>query len=397
LFVLRLKNSLKLNIVMVVISSVVGVYLIEISLNFPGGPFSEKTFKDWAAEAGVEFDTRSRYQVYQDLKNEGVDAVPLAHPGMYGRTNGLPGAEPLLPLGGVSRKITIAANETGKFMIYLSDRYGFNNPDSEWDSSKTEWLLTGDSFTHGASVQPGEDIGGQIRSITGEHVINLGIGGNGPLPELAVIKEYAESRRPKTLLWIYTENDLMGLKDGLALEKEVPLLRSYLHPEFSQKLIYRQTEIDDRIRKHILEKVMTLKNKLLVKTRMLRLFKLRKRIKLDNRQLKINIDPLFSKILAQARDQTAAWGGKLYFVYIPHHHRYANDVQDHDLYKKRGDVINVVKNLNISVIDIHQEVLSNHSDPLSFYPFGMKGHLTAGGNSEVAKAIVSRVTRDLNN
>ena len=45
----------------------------------------------------------------------------------------------LIPLGGVSGRTTIGPNESEKFMIYLSDRYGFNNPDSESKGRTFEW------------------------------------------------------------------------------------------------------------------------------------------------------------------------------------------------------------------------------------------------------------------
>jgi hypothetical protein len=387
--VLRLKDEIKLNIIVAAISLIGGIYLVEMALTF-ASPFFEMNRQVAAAKAGVEFDTRSKFQVYRDLKNEGVDAVPFVPAAWFLKTNGVPGGEPLFPLGGVSGKITVGPNENGKFMIYPSDRYGFNNPDSEWDFPKTEWVLTGDSFTHGAAVQPGEDIASQIRTITGENVLNLGIGGNGPLIELAVIKEYAQSRKLKKLLWIYHENDLTG---DLSREKKSPLLMNYLNQDFSQKLMDRQMEIDDRIGKHIKKELMSRAEKIFLKTRWLRLFKLRQRIGELNiiGGPEVNVEPLFDEILTLAKNHTAEWGGKLYFIYMPDFSRYATGVQNHDLYKKRGEVINVVKALNIPVIDIHQEVFANHPDPVSLFPFGMYGHFTAGGYSETAKAIVSRV------
>ena len=37
--------------------------------------------------------------------------------------------------------------------------------------------------------------------------------------------------------------------------------------------------------------------------------------------------------------------------------------------EKKLEVIELVKNLNIPVIDIHQEVFYNHADILSLFPF----------------------------
>ena len=42
--------------------------------------------------------------------------------------------------------------------LFISDRYGFNNPDNEHNSHDIEYFLVGDSFTHGACVNRPNDI-----------------------------------------------------------------------------------------------------------------------------------------------------------------------------------------------------------------------------------------------
>lgn len=116
-----------------------------------------------AADLGVEFDERSKLKVIEDLNAEGVDAVPTVFPQGFIKEIGVnkEDVHSLYPLGGVSNKTTVYNNESGKFLIYESDRYGFNNPDSEWNSREVDWLLTGDSFTHGAgTTQQGQEIAG---------------------------------------------------------------------------------------------------------------------------------------------------------------------------------------------------------------------------------------------
>jgi len=147
-----------------------------------------------AAELGVEYDERSKLQVIDGLIEKGVDAVPAVRP-----ADVLTMDEELLPLGGVSNKTTVATNENGYYMVYPSDRYGFNNPDSEWDAEQVEWLLTGDSFTEGVAVNPGEDVAGQIRLITKQPTINVGRGGNGLLVEMAGIEPASENFQSKSL------------------------------------------------------------------------------------------------------------------------------------------------------------------------------------------------------
>ncbi len=44
-------------------------------------------------------------------------------------------------------------------------------------------------------------------------------------------------------------------------------------------------------------------------------------------------------------------------------------------------------------LDIHQEVFVDHLDPISFFPFRLRGHYNADGYAEVAKAIVDGVKK----
>ena len=266
--------------------------------------------------------------------------------------------------------------------------------DVEWNSNKTEWLLLGDSFTEGVAVQLGEDIAGQIRVITEESSINLGRSGNGPLMNLAGLKEYAEVIKPKKVLWFYFDaNDMEDLQN----RKNNPILMKYLEDEFSQNLINRQKEIDERLKKYLAaeyvnkEKVQTQSKTLLTKTSWIRLGAIRNVLVFDS---EVDIDyVLFTKILNEAKARIRSWGGEIYFVYLPGYGRYTEEVISHDKYQKKSEVIDLIKELNIPVIDIHEEVFADHPDPLELFPLRLSGHYNADGYSEVAKAIVISVNK----
>jgi lysophospholipase L1-like esterase len=396
MIVLRLREGVQANIVTVVITLVVGLYMVEggLTLSSLGQPYNSRAAA--AAELGVEYDKRTILQVIDDLIAEGIDAVPTFHP-----TNSVNGVNEsvfadLLPLAGVSNKTTVYSNESGKYLIYESDRYGFNNPDSEWNSREVDWLLTGDSFTHGAAVQPGQEIAGQLRSITDNSAISLGIGGNGPLIEYAELIEYGKALKPAKVLWVYFEgNDLKG---NLQSEKTDPLLMQYMEDGFSQNLINRQKEIDSRLRKYIISAQAQSQAQaqaqaqavqaLLYKTQWIRLHAIRAVIRFDV----VDVDPLFAEILTKAKAEVDGWEGKLYFVYLPEYARYKKSVS-HDDFRRKSEVIEVVKGLGIPVVDIHQEVFADHLDPLALFPFRLSGHYNADGYSEVAKAIVISVNK----
>ena len=395
--VLRLREGIRANIVTMVTSLVVAIYLFEGGLTFFGLGQIDRVAA--AEELGVAYDQRTKSEVIKDLIAEGIDAVPAVRP-----RDVLTMDERLLPLGGISNKTTVGENDSGNRMIYLSDRYGFNNPDSEWDAKEVEWLLTGDSFTEGVAVEPGQDIAGQLRVITQESAINIGRSGNGPLMELAELTEYAGVIKPKRVLWIYYRNDLISVKyhiDDLQRDKENPLLMRYMEDGFSQNLINRQKEIDSKLEKYVLLKAQSQsksqaqsqsKSKSqLVKTRWVRLYAIRSIISFDD---DVDVDySLFAKILTKAKAQVESWGGKLYFVYLPEYGLFSNKIISHNNFSEKAEVIEVVKALNIPVIDIYQEIIAHQPDPFALFPFRLPGHYNEDGYAEVAKAIVTSVNK----
>ena len=106
-----------------------------------------------------------------------------------------------------------------------------------------------------------------------------------------------------------------------------------------------------------------------------------------------DIDPLFAEILTKAKAKVDGWEWKLYFVYLPQYERYTYKGVTHDDFRRKSEVIEVVKGLGIPVVDIHQEVFADHLDPLALFPFRLPGHYNADGYSEVAKAIVTSVNK----
>lgn len=92
-------------------------------------------------QTGLNYDKRSKIQAYKDLKKKYSDLtvtiVPKTYAVNYPDKN-------IMPLSGVSNTKTLHCNENGYYSIFDSDRYGFNNPDKEWDKLEIEFLLLGD-------------------------------------------------------------------------------------------------------------------------------------------------------------------------------------------------------------------------------------------------------------
>ena len=300
-------------------------------------------------------------------------------------------------MGGISNTTTVFCKEGDKFSIYESDRYGFNNPDHQWDNEKIIWFLIGDSFAQGSCVQPGDDFASRIRFLTKQSAISLGMSGNGPLIELASLKEYTLKKKPKIVLWFYFErNDLEDLKE----EKSNSILMKYLNDDFTQDLDSKQLEIDKKLKKYIklaeseykkkTHKIDKNVEKFLSFKKIIRLQILRDKTALD-RGLNFGIDPLFEKILVKSRNLVNSWGGKLYFVYLTDKERYSSHRVKDKNYLKKSEIIELINNLDIPLIDIHEQFFIKQADPLKFFAERIYGHYSPDGYNEISKIILKNI------
>jgi len=339
-----------------------------------------------------QIDENSKINIIDELKKtKGIDVVPSVFPQALVKKN-----LDLFPLGGVSNTTTVFCREGDEYSIYVSDRFGFNNLDKEWSNNNLSWFLVGDSFTQGSCVLQHENFASQIINITKESAISVGMSGNGPLIELATIKEYATHKKPKNILWIYFErNDLEDLKK----EKTNFLLMKYMNKDFTQNLLLKQKEIDKKLRKNILIAERELKSRDILKrekikkftafNKIIRLKIVRDKMALD-RGLNFGIDPLFKKIILEAKNHINEWGGKLFFVYLPDKERYSSNKANDDNYLKRKEVIKLIKMLNIPIVDVHKDFFMKQDDPLSFYAHRIYGHFNPEGYKKIAELIIKK-------
>ena len=396
------RESWKMNLALITVSTGITVYAVETALALAGFETDDRVFA--ARLAGVKFDTRLKFDVVRDLRASGEDAVPSLTPGLWTQSNGfLVGGRHIFPLSGISAKTTVFCNESGTYSVYMSDEHGFNNPRGLYQFGGSDAVVIGDSFAQGFCVRPGEDIAGQLRNRS-IRALNLAMAGSGPLIELAILTEYASVLRPKTVLWVYFEgND----QTNLLKEQTVPFLRRYLDDNFSQGLFDRQMEMDEDVLTPFLTEAETRERdkdqpqnatmRDTVVARILRLYHLRTR-------LALNTPPpappspvpslLFRTILAKAKDRVSAWGGQFFFVYLTDFTRYSTNPANHDQLYHRGEVLAIVKDLNIPLIDFH-EVLGKQPDPLTVFPFRLHSHYNAEGYRLLADSIAERLSRDV--
>ena len=375
------------------ISIFISLYLFEMyltlnsNINFNNTPLVKMRTNFYFEKTGKKYDSRTPYKIYKDLKKENNQIVLRVYPKVFLYN------KKIFPLSGISNSKTILCNENGYYSYYRSDRYGFNNPDKEWDSKQIEYLLIGDSFTHGSCVNRPNDIASVLRNLSNKSVINLGMGGNGTLIEYASLREYISTNVNKVLL-IFVENDLININSELKNE----ILIKYIKDEkFTQNLKTKQSEINNIVKKQI-EKEMSqfsFKRKLL---RFIKMSNLSQKMNISTEK-KFNQSVLernkalleFKKLLLLTKKLTNQNKSKLYFVYLPPWHRY----NDPEYISNYTQVKNTVEELDIKFLDMHNEVFLSEPNPSIFFPFGLPGHYNEEGYRKVATEIYE-LTKDHN-
>ena len=352
----------------------------------------EKNAKIYEKLTDKKYDARSKVDFYFDLKVDEPD-TSLALP-FQAKSN-----PNLQSLAGVSNVNTIFCNENGYYSVYQSDRYGFNNPDDEWESKEVEYLLVGDSFPHGACVNRPHDFSSVLRSLSNKSVINLGYSGNGPLNEYATLREYMP-KNVKNIIWMYYGNDL----NDLELELKNKILIKYLEDKkFNQNLKNRQNEINQFLKLKIKTEIRLVEknedywrdffsNKK-VFLRFIRLNEIKNffksLLKKDNKQIIIekNLQEL-EKILVLTKKLAAENNSNLYFVYLGSYYGQSSPKFFKLGYSKQYlRIINLANKLDLALIDTNKDFFFKEKKPTNYFPFNKYGHYTVDGYNKLSTLI----------
>jgi hypothetical protein len=417
---LRLPPSVQIKVSMSLISFFLTMYGIEVCLML-----LVTTPEDAALAAGRPYDGRNSYEVVQDLRSHGEDAYPAVQPALIYplKPEGLLiQGKKVLPLAGISDRVTVWCNEGGTHTVYRSDEHGFNNPKGIWTRVPLDIAVVGDSFVQGGCVAPEENVVARIR----QHypaTLNLGMGGSGPLIELAQLLEYLPSLRPHIVLWLFYENDL----DDLRHEEQVPVLRSYLDPAFRQGLLGEQAEIDAAIHTFVDEapkparrawpamqvwpawlnsislprercplwiQDLVLGQDYTTTARILQLRLLHRTARdgwlaarkpaeptLSVSETREN-ENLLGRILQEASSAVASWGGKLYVVYLPSYVQVSKEGK----LPVRRTILDLCGSIGLPALDLYPAFAAQPL-PRTLFPFP-GAHYNEQGYSVAAQAIL---------
>ncbi len=394
-FVIQKKIKLYLSILL--ISSLLSLYLFEYFLISQDSNLMSKKEKIYFQISGKKIDKRSKIEIFDSLKTKDKTIKVVASPHYYLPEKNLK----IFPLSGVSNSKTLNCNENGYYSIFNSDRFGYNNPDSEWDKDEIEYMLIGDSFAKGSCVNSPDDIASLLRNLSSKSTVSTGYNSKGPLMGLASLKEYV-SPKVKKVIWLYFEgNDVYNLEKEL---KNNFLLKYLINDEYYQNLKNRQDEVDQLANKLMLavldkkKRETELVNSLSFKFKnFIKLYKTRQMIKnffsnelSSTAEYKINdvMELKMEEILKHALQISYLNNAEFYFVYLPAYERYINKINNYNFNK----IKNIADKLNINFIDVNKELFSKALDPLNFFPFKMNGHYNELGYLETAK-IIYQITK----
>lgn len=402
----------------IIISSIFTLYIFETFISHKTSNDLKKNLefkKMHLKKQNLVFDERSKYEYYNfHKKNINKNVVVTVQPSNFIAYDSKECCSlnlytsldfSLLPLSGISKKETIFANENGYWSTYYSDRYGFNNLDYLWDESKINYLITGDSFAHGSAVKFDEGISAVINKISNKKSITIGYGGNGPLLRHAALKEYIKTGiNFEKVLWLHLEGD--DLFNIIKEKKNETLLKYFDNESYSQDLINKQDEIN-KINSKVIQTVELSwlrslheeqnKNKTMDKVySFIKLTNLRHIIFKNDETTTFNSQDLisndvykfFEKLIEKEKIFLNKKNIELIFVYIPEYRRYSMDDYNNPSYSR---VINIIKNLDIKIIDLHKDFLFKEKNPKSFFPFGLPGHFNKEGYKKIAEIILDKV------
>ena len=96
------------------------------------------------------------------------------------------------------------------------------------------------------------------------------------------------------------------------------------------------------------------------------------------------------KILKLAKKFSKENNSEFYFVYLPEYSRYFDENYNN---KNKDKIIEILKSLNIKLIDPDEKIFKKEKNHLKKYPFEMSGHFTVKGYNKIEQYIPIQNTK----
>jgi hypothetical protein len=345
----------------------------------------------------LPFDSRTKSDVVAELRSKGVDALPgisREWPRLPYIRQQLPNE--LFPLSHASLADIVECNESGRYLVYQSDEFGFNNPRGLLAGGHIDVAAVGASFTLGHCVPAEQSLIGQLRQVyprTG----NFGLAGSGTLSMLGTLREYVAPLKPALVLWI-----MHPWTADTRDEAADPILVRYLEPAFSQDLMAKRELIDATWRElampiqHEFDRRNGMTIARAADARFARvpyLQQVRDRLNLVGPFKKPAPDPdlrMFYAAIAQAQRETEQWGGTFVVVIMP---LYAETIA-HELHPmlRHERLKQSLEERGVAVIDTVPTILAQR-DPRALYTMRRNNHPNPAGYKLLADEVKMQIAQ----
>lgn len=396
------------NTALVLFSTFAAIVAVELMITHrivtlePLTPQGHVDFKELArraaSERGAKFDERSLQQVVTEARKNNERSFPTVSPAYFLSADGSSvklNGKPVLPLGIAAHADNFYCNESGEFVNFRTDKFGFRNADSVWAGS-VDIVAVGDSFTMGSCLRDEESIVGNLRQSA--KVLNLGMGANGPLIQLASLREFAGAVKPKAILWSFFPNDMT---EDLERDSSNKILLQYLNASFSQHLFQINdilqpavdTVIEDywqRLRSVNPAPINTTPQPFFDFPGIQRIYKSFKiKFTAKKNENKLNFD-LYMQILQAAKSDAEGMGAKLFFAYIPD---CKHDSYEQNIWKTR--LLKEVSSMGITVIDTEPPVKAATNGGRNAFFYCPGSHFAPAGAKAAAAEISKRIAASI--
>ena len=276
-------------------------------------------------------------------------------------------------------------------IIYVADRYGFNNPDEIFENP-LEIMVLGDSFAEGICLKPGDDMVGQLRQYSSA-AASFALRGTGPLYQLAVLGRYGRVLKPRhTVIAFFEGNDWENLKG----EKADDWLKDILNTETDfgdtipteEMLAGAATVIDEWWAASDIGTTEVMRRNSLMRN-FLALQKTAGQLGIHYPKAALE-QPIYNDIIQAAHNMVKQWGGDLSIVYIPVVDRYVGLLNSGFVYNQHSLVRAAADKAGVPFIDL-VETFDTHDNPFGLY--AADSHFSKEGAAIAAGVIAKHINK----
>tara|TARA_B100000029_G_scaffold221648_1_gene219326 strand:+ start:619 stop:1854 length:1236 start_codon:yes stop_codon:yes gene_type:complete len=382
--------------------------------NFSKEDVVNKRF-ELAEKAGIEFDKRTSYQAFLDLKETNKDLEPKFYYSPIFRFSKIfidaKKNKKIIPFRGPINSKTLSCSEEGEYHLDVSDKFGFKNSNSIYEKNINTAVL-GDSLAEGNCQNIKNDIPGHLTK-KGFPSLNLGVTGTTVLVALGIMREFGETISPNNFIYLYSEeNDL----DGLNWSKKDEHLMSYMSDEYSINYLNRYDEVKNFLKLVSSETFSYIKlnkdprntnvnkksNLEILKENFVDILELKKtksivRHKIFNKEYIETDLELFYSIVKKMNEESKKYNSNFIFVYVPSSLRYFKTpsyalLDQKQQIKLKDKILNEIRKMNISVIDL-TDYFDTVEDISQYYNVGYLGHFNSDGYEKISEIISAKLKK----